>query len=429
MDEALDAGLELDESAIVRDVGDTAGIARADRVFRFDAVPGIVLELLHAERDAVCLVIDLDDLDLHLLADVEHFGRVIDAPPGDVGDVEETVDAAEVYKRPVVGDVLDHAVDDLALFQVLHQLLALLGARLLQHGAARHHDVAAAAIHFEDLEGLRLIHQRGNVPDRPDVDLASRQECHRPVEIDSKPALDLVEDDALHFLVAVEGFFQLAPAFLAASLIAREHRLAQRVLNPLEIDLDRVADLEVGGAARRCEFAQRHTTFGLRADVDDREVLLDADDGPLDHRSFLRTAGREGLFQELGEIFARRRGGTGSVSGSVTGSDGHELSLRRAAGCRICRLGVPDHVMAKRAWTRERANASRACAGRPNDPAIDSGAPAGEAGGAGSSSNDGSTVSRTSGLLGRLRRYRRRPGMRRLYPSAWYRASAHRQPA
>src|SRR5262245_43577840 len=47
-----------------------------------------------------------------------------------------------------------------------------------------------------------------------------------------------------------------------------------------------------------------------------------------------------------------------------------------------------------------------------------------EAGGAGSSSNDGSAVSRASGLLGRLRQYRGRPGTRRLYPNAWYRASA-----
>ncbi len=32
---------------------------------------------------------------------------------------------------------------------------------------------------------------------------------------------------------------------------------------------------------------------------------------------------------------------------------------------------------------------------------------------------------RATGLLGRLRRCRWRPGMRRLYPNAWYRASAH----
>ena len=38
--------------------------------------------------------------------------------------------------------------------------------------------------------------------------------------------------------------------------------------------------------------------------------------------------------------------------------------------------------------------------------------------------HDGSAVSRAPGLLGRLRQCRWRPGMRRLYPNAWYRASA-----
>ena len=124
-------------------------------ILGLDALPRIVEQLLHAERDAVGLVVDLDDLDLHLLADVEHLGRVIDAPPRDVGDVQQAVDAAEVHERAVVGDVLDHAVDDLALFEVLHQLLALLGAGLFQHGAAGDDDVAAAAIHLQDLERLR----------------------------------------------------------------------------------------------------------------------------------------------------------------------------------------------------------------------------------------------------------------------------------
>ncbi len=160
MNEPFDAGLELHEGAVVGDVGDAALESRAHGIFRLDALPGIILQLLHAERDAVGLVIDLDDLDLHLLADVEHLGGMVDPPPGDVGDVQKPIDAAEIDEGAVVGDVLDHAVDDLALFEVLHQLLALLGTRLFQHRAARHHDVAAAAIHFEDLEGLRLVHQR-----------------------------------------------------------------------------------------------------------------------------------------------------------------------------------------------------------------------------------------------------------------------------
>src|SRR5262249_3567755 len=278
-----------------------------------------------AERDAVGLMVDLDDLDLHLLADIEHLGRMVDAPPRDIGDVQQPVDAAEIDERTVVGDVLDHAVDDLALLEVLHQLLALLGAGLFEHGAARHHDVAAPAIHLEDLERLRLVHQRRHVPDRPDVDLGARQERHRAVEIDREAALDLIEDDALHPLAVLEALFELAPALLAARLVARQDRLAERVLDPLEIDLDGVADLELGLPARTRELAQRHAAFGLGADVDDGEILLDPDDRALHHGPFLQVTLAEGLFEQLGEIFARRRGTDGS-SGS------HQSSWAVCAG-------------------------------------------------------------------------------------------------
>ena len=55
VDEAFDARLQFHERAVVGDVGDTALVARADRVLRLDALPGIVLQLLHAERDALRL--------------------------------------------------------------------------------------------------------------------------------------------------------------------------------------------------------------------------------------------------------------------------------------------------------------------------------------------------------------------------------------
>ncbi len=61
---------------------------------------------------------------------------MVDASPRDVGDVQQAVNAAEIDESPVIGDVLDHAIDDLALFQVLDEFLALLGARLFEHGAA-----------------------------------------------------------------------------------------------------------------------------------------------------------------------------------------------------------------------------------------------------------------------------------------------------
>ena len=43
---------------------------------------------------------------------------MVDALPAHVGDVQQAVDAAEVDERAVVGDVLDHAFEDLAFLQL-----------------------------------------------------------------------------------------------------------------------------------------------------------------------------------------------------------------------------------------------------------------------------------------------------------------------
>ena len=310
MDEAFDARLELDERAVVGDVGDAALELLADRVARLDVRPRVFEQLLHAERDAVRLVVDLDDPHLDLLADRQHLGRVVDAAPGDVGDVQQAVDAAEVDERAVVGDVLHRAFDHLAFGEVGDDLVALLGAALFEHGAARHDDVAAAAIHLEDLERLRHVHQRRDVAHRADVDLAARQEGHGAVEVDGEAALDLVEDDAFDLLVLLEGLLELDPALFAARLVARDDRFAERVLDPLEIDLDFVADARRRVAAVIGEFLQRDATLGLQTDVDQRHILFDGDDAALDDRTFERLVGAIGLVQKGGKILARRRGGS-----------------------------------------------------------------------------------------------------------------------
>ena len=161
VDEALDARLELDEGTIFGDVGHAAGELALDRVFGRRALPRIALELLHAEADALRLAVDADDLHLDRVTDVDDLARVVDALVAHVGDMEQAVDAAEIDEGAVIGDVLDDTLDHLALGEALDQAGALLGAGLFEDRAARHDDVAAAAIHLENLERLRNVHQRG----------------------------------------------------------------------------------------------------------------------------------------------------------------------------------------------------------------------------------------------------------------------------
>src|SRR5437879_4993265 len=126
------------------------------------------------------------------------------------------------------------------------------------------------------------------------------------VEIDGEAALDLIEDDAVHLFVVVERLLELAPAFLAAGLVARQHGLAERILDTVEKHLDLVADLEIGFAAGPCEFAQRHAAFGFQADVDDGHVLFNRNNNTLDDGAFLQVAAGKGLVEHGGKIVAGR---------------------------------------------------------------------------------------------------------------------------
>src|SRR4029077_7122170 len=108
------------------------------------------------------------------------------------------------------------------------------GAALLEHGAARHDDVAAGAVHLEDLEGLRRAPQRADVAHRPDIDLAAGEERHGAGKVDGEAAFDAAEDDAGDALVVLEGLLELGPGLLAAGLLAGKNGLAVLVLHPLD---------------------------------------------------------------------------------------------------------------------------------------------------------------------------------------------------
>src|SRR5262249_55723520 len=154
MHQAFNAGLQLDEGAVVGDVSDTALKAHAGRIFGRHAFPRIGLQLLHAEADAVRFRVEADDLYIDLLPDMQDFRRMIDAFPGNVGDVQKTIYTAQIDEGSVIGDVFDDALEHLAFLEAGDEFGAGFGAAFLQYGAAGDDDIAARAIHFQDLERL-----------------------------------------------------------------------------------------------------------------------------------------------------------------------------------------------------------------------------------------------------------------------------------
>ena len=112
-----------------------------------------------------------------------------DAAPRHVRDVEQAVNAAEIDERAEVRDVLHDALTDLILLQVLHQLLALAGALVLEDHAARDDDVAAALVQLDDLELELLAEQLVDVGDAAKRDLRSGRKASTPMRSTTTPPL------------------------------------------------------------------------------------------------------------------------------------------------------------------------------------------------------------------------------------------------
>src|SRR5690349_5734158 len=87
--QAVDVAVQFDEEAERVDLEHLAFDHVADLVLVADALPGILDELLHGEEDLGAL--DADDLGLDGLADLHQVARVVDALPGDLGDVDQAL--------------------------------------------------------------------------------------------------------------------------------------------------------------------------------------------------------------------------------------------------------------------------------------------------------------------------------------------------
>ena len=254
-----------------------------------DLLPRIRLRLLETERDALPVPVDVEHLDLHGLADVEHLGRMVHVAPAELGDVDEAVHAIEVDERAEVDDVRDLALDDVARAQPVEDGLAHLLALVLEDGATREDDVVARAVQLDHLAAELLAEELVEVLDAPDVDERGREEPTH-AEVEDEPALDDLDDLAVHRLARLRRCLDALPRELEAGALLREDEAALRVFFREHERVDLLAD---GNLVRRIDrspnrqLGDRNDAFRLVADVDEHLVLVHAHDGAVHDLPFV----------------------------------------------------------------------------------------------------------------------------------------------
>src|SRR5262249_18108087 len=209
-----------------------------------DALPGVLLGLLQAQRDPLALPVDVEHLHPHRVADRDDLGRVVDVAPGELGDVDQAVDALQVDEGAEVDDVRDLALDNLAGLEAAENLLAHLLALLLEDGAAGEDHVVPGAVELDHLALELLAHELVEVLDPADVDQRRRQEA-ADAEVEDQAALDDLNHGARDRLTGLGRTLDLPPGLLEAGALLGEDQAPLLVLLGEDERIDLLAELDL----------------------------------------------------------------------------------------------------------------------------------------------------------------------------------------
>ena len=323
--QAVDAFLDLDEGPVIGEVADDAGNDGARRIALGHLVPGVGLDLLHAERDFLLVLVDVEHLDLDLVADGDQLAGMVDAlGPAHLADVHQPLDAGFELDEGAVG----HDVDDFARVPAVDGVLLIdvcPGAgRLLLEAEG---DFFLVLVHGDDvdLELLVDLDDLVRVADAAPAHVGDVQQAVDAAQIDEGAELGDVLDDALaglarldlgqKFLFHLDAliFEELAPADddVAAGLVDLEDFAFDGLADVLA-DVRRPADIDLAGGQEDVD-----------ADVDEQAALDLAGDGAGDHVAFLVLL--DDLFPFLLAL--------GLAIAEDDGADCHPRRRRAAPGC------------------------------------------------------------------------------------------------
>src|SRR3712207_2382483 len=240
--------------------------------------------LFRSQRDPLTVQVDVEHLDGDLLADLDDLGRVVDVLPGQLGDVHQTVDATQVDERTEVDDGGDDAGAHLALGELVEELAADLGLRLLQPLTTGEDDVVAVLVELDDLRLELAAHVGLQVAHAAHLDQRGGEEPAQ-ADVEDEATLDDLDDGAGDDLVGFLLRLDRAPGALVLGALLGQDQAAFLVLLLEDEGFHLVADLDdlVGvDVVLDGQLARGDDALGLVADVQQHLVAVDLDDDAFD---------------------------------------------------------------------------------------------------------------------------------------------------
>src|SRR5699024_9680291 len=203
---------------------------------------------------------------------------------GQLGNVDQAVNAAKVDEGAEVDDGGHDALADLALLQLVQELGADLGLGLLEPRAAGQDDVVAVLVQLDDLRLELLADVRLQVADAAHLDERRRQEAAQ-ADVQDEATLDDLDDGAGDRLVLLLEVLDGAPGALVLGALLGQDQATFLVLLGEDQGVDLVTDFDhlVGvDIVLDGQLAGGDDALRLVADVEQDLVAVNLDHGALD---------------------------------------------------------------------------------------------------------------------------------------------------
>ena len=246
MDQAVNARYDLSECAERHELEDLNLSNRTDVVLGLEYVPRIVLLALVAEGDLLVFLIQTDNEYLYLVANRNDLGRVLDAAPGQLGDVNHAVHAADVYECAVGSQGLNGAVVLVADLDGVPDLLSSSLASLSLDLTDRTNNALALTVDLGDIEGLLGLNQLAHRLILRYAGLGCRDEYANAVCSCNNTAAVLLNDNTLNNGVLLVSLLNGLPALQLINALLGQSDGALAVVYANNNSLDLVANVDVG---------------------------------------------------------------------------------------------------------------------------------------------------------------------------------------
>ena len=171
VDQAFYARSDFDECTVIGHHDNFAFYFVTYFQVRIQSVPRMRSQLFQTQCDTLLLVVEVKDNHIDLLVKLYHFFRVAHTSPREVGDVNQTVYAAQVDEDAVRGDILNGTLEYLSFFKLADDFFFLLFQFGFDKSLVRNNDILEFLVDFNDLEFHSLSYEYIVVADRFHVDL------------------------------------------------------------------------------------------------------------------------------------------------------------------------------------------------------------------------------------------------------------------